>query len=118
MNKEYVKKVSKKAKEAIYDLIRMRRPYQYLVNQSSGFATVNLNGMSIDEFRDKTVEKCREVTDLIWNLWDENKDNQEAIDYLTPLLFTYNLIVELGDHPTDVTDVQIEDYLRTIYPKL
>lgn len=118
MDKEYVRKVSKKAKEAIYDLIRMRRPYQYLVNQSSDFATVNLHGMSIDEFRDKTVEKCREVTDLIWDLWEENQYDQDAVDYLNPLLFTYNLIVELGDHPNDVPDGQIDEYLRTIYPEL
>lgn len=119
MNKTYTKEVSKKAKVAIYDLICMRRPYKYLVNQSSsGFSTVNLHGMSIDEFKDKTVEECREVTDLVWDLWEENKDNQDAVDYLTPLLYTYNLIVELGDHPNDVSDEQIEDYLRSIYPEL
>ena len=49
---------------------------------------------------------------------EENKDNQDAVDYLTPLLHTYNLIVELGDHPNDVSDEQIEEYLKTIYPKL
>lgn len=119
MNKEYVKEVSKKAKDAIYDLIRMRRPYKYLVSQSSfGFSTLNLNGISIDEFRDLTVKKCREVTDLIWELWDENNNNQNAIDYLTPLLLTYNLIVELGDNPNAVSDEEIEYYLKEVYPQL
>ena len=74
MDKEYVRKVSSKAKEAIYDLIRMRRPYQYLVQlYKDGTATINLHGMSLDEFKDKTVEKCREVTDLIWDLWKKIK---------------------------------------------
>lgn len=119
MNKEYVRKVSKKAKDAVYDLICMRRPYKYLVSQSPlGFSTLNFNGMSIDEFRDLTVKKCREVTDLIWELWDENNNNQSAIGYLTPLLLTYNFIVELGDNPNAVSDEEIEYYLKLVYPQL
>lgn len=117
MNKEYVKEVSKKAKKAIYDLIRMRRPYDYLVNNRSGVETLDLNE-SIDDFKDRTVKECREVSDLIWDLWEENQSNQDAVNYLTPLLYTYNLIVELGEHPTDVSNEQIEEYMKTIYPEL